>query len=62
FGLTYAGQTQSLPSGAGYASLSFAVPGNQALSGMQVYAQWLVVDPAGPVGAITSDAIAMVVR
>ncbi|MDO8348595.1 MAG: cytochrome c peroxidase, partial [Planctomycetota bacterium] len=51
----YVGQTQAGSTG-GYASHPITVPAIPALAGTRLYAQWLLIDPAGPVGATTSDA------
>lgn len=60
--VVYVGQTQTGNGGRGYASRPFGVPSNPALAGTRLYAQWLLTDPAGPIGATTSDATEIVVR
>lgn len=62
FSLTYAGQTQSVGSGNGFASHPLYVPANPSLSGFELFAQWLLIDPGTPVGVTSSDAISMIVR
>jgi cytochrome c peroxidase len=53
FALTYAGNTTT----AGIASMPFAVPNNPELAGYHLYAQWLMLDPAAPIGVTSSEAI-----
>jgi len=60
--VVYVGQTQAGTGGRGYASWPFAVPANPALANTRLYAQWLLTDPTGPMGATTSDATEVVVR
>jgi hypothetical protein len=57
----YVGQTQSSNVG-GYASQPITVPAIAALAGTRLYTQWLLIDPAGPIGATTSDATEFLVR
>jgi cytochrome c peroxidase len=59
FSLTYAGQTQALANGRGFASHPIRVPSNPSLSGFELFAQWLVIDPASPAGVASSDAISL---
>jgi cytochrome c peroxidase len=58
FSLTYAGQSTAT----GIASMPFAVPANPQLAGFHLYAQWLLIDPAAPIGVTSSDAIDIGIR
>jgi hypothetical protein len=62
FSAFYVGQTQSSTSVYGYASQPIQVPGIPSLAGARIYTQWLIMDPAGPIGATTSGATEIVVR
>lgn len=61
FTLTGAGLLAAGPEG-GHGSLTFSLPGNVALRGAELYAQWLILDPAGPNGASASPAAQLVIR
>jgi cytochrome c peroxidase len=62
FSLSYAGQTQAIGYGPGFASHPFQVPGSPALSGFELFAQWLVIDSANPSGVTSSSAIGLTVH
>lgn len=62
FSLTVVGQTRQAADGTGYLSLPVNLPANPGLRGVRLYAQWLLIDPAVPVGFTTSDAIELLVH
>jgi hypothetical protein len=60
FAVALRGPTASSPSGSGYTSLPVPVPRAAALAGTY-YGQWVVFDPAGPAGFVSSDAFGFTV-
>ncbi len=49
------GFTQGSGTGGGFASTTLGLPANPAFAGAILWGQWLVVDPAGPVGFSSSN-------
>ncbi len=55
------GFSQPAPDGTGYASRVFHVPNSQAVAGTY-WLQWIALDPNGPLGLASSDALRFVVH
>lgn len=52
-----AGQLQGIGNGQGYGSLSLALPASAFYDGVELYAQWFVVDPGATNGVAASEAV-----
>jgi len=55
--LVAATTTQGAGPGAGYATLAGELPNDPTLSGIHFYAQWIIVDAAGPIGLSSSAGV-----
>jgi len=60
--LVVTGFSQTALDGTGYASAVFDIPNDPLLSGVQVYTQWLVLDPQAVGSVAASEAVGITLQ